>query len=120
MEATNKSCRGGQGQEILFYQRSDYPILDISEWESLYMLNGRPVKLRRDAQHELDELDIPLEDVIQGMRNGSPCPNEWMRKKGHHEICFKQGGKVIRVVYIEQCQDKDDDWVLIKHIKMVT
>jgi hypothetical protein len=78
--------------------------LDYEEWDRLYTYKGLPVKLRRDAEHELDEIGVLLEDVILGIKAGEPCPRYWRdRRDGHYEICFKFGGKIIRVVYIDGC-----------------
>lgn len=91
--------------------------VDLKEWDDLYTVNGVPVKLGNDTERELDEVGLHVEDLIQGIKQGGPCPDAWPRRRGHEEICFRHGYNVIRVVCIRSYSIDDGcECIFVKHI----
>ena len=91
--------------------------MDLEDWEESLSFDGRPVKLGIDSQWECDYLCLDVYDVILGIKQGGRCPDETPRPMHHHEICFKFGGKMIRIVYIESYSVSENcECIFVKHV----
>lgn len=89
----------------------------FEEWDNRLSIDGVQVQFGTDAENESDELGLTIEDIVLGIKEGEPCPNQWERKKDHYEVCIKWGKKIIRIVYIfSYWLDIKCDCIFVKHI----
>jgi len=68
--------------------------MNFGEW------NGRRLLPSRKASHEILELNLTIQEIIEALTNGFDCARS-KRQKGRTEKCLRRGAKLVRVVVQE-------------------